>query len=152
LVDARFVPPNILIEELAKYLKENVKEVQPPEWSYFAKTGPTRERIPSDPDWWYKRCAALLRKVYLYGPVGIERLRTAYGGRTKNTVKRKHFKKGGGAAVRKALQQLEAAGLIVKTSKGRVVSDQGRALVDKISISLFKKMAEQRPELKKYIE
>ncbi|AKG39419.1 MAG: 30S ribosomal protein S19e [Infirmifilum sp.] len=152
MVDARFVPPNILIEELAKYLKENVKEVQPPEWSYFAKTGPTRERIPSDPDWWYKRCAALLRKVYLYGPVGIERLRTAYGGRTKNTVKRKHFKKGGGAAVRKALQQLEAAGLIVKTSKGRVVSDQGRALVDKISISLFKKMAEQRPELKKYIE
>lgn len=152
MVDARFIPPNVLVEELAKYLKENVKEVQPPEWAFYAKTGPTRERVPSDPDWWYKRCAALLRKVYLYGPVGIERLRTAYGGRTKNTVKRKHFKKGGGAAVRKALQQLEAAGLIAKTNRGRVVTDQGRALVDKISISLFKKMAEQRPELKKYIE
>ncbi|WP_326403764.1 30S ribosomal protein S19e [Infirmifilum sp. NZ] len=152
MVNAKFVPPNMLVEELAKYLKENVKEVQPPEWAFYAKTGPSRERVPSDPEWWYKRCAALLRKVYIYGPVGIERLRTAYGGRSKNTVKRKHFRKGGGSAIRKALQQLEAAGLVAKTPRGRVVTDKGRSLVDRIAISLFKKLAEQRPELKKYVE
>ncbi|MEZ0345114.1 MAG: 30S ribosomal protein S19e [Infirmifilum sp.] len=152
MVNAKYIPPNMLVEELAKYLKENVKEIRPPEWAYYAKTGPTRERVPSDPEWWYKRCAALLRKVYIYGPVGIERLRTAYGGRTKNTVKRKHFRKSGGAAIRKALQQLEAAGLVTKTPKGRVLTDRGRAIVDKVVISAFKRMAEERPELKKYIE
>lgn len=152
MVNAQMVPPNMLIEELAKYLKENFGEIKPPEWAFYAKTGPTRERVPDDPDWWYKRCAALLRKIYLYGPVGIERLRTAYGGRTKNTVKRKHFKKGGGSSIRKPLQQLEAAGLVTKTPKGRVLTDKGRSVVDRVAISLLKKLAEERPELRKYIE
>ncbi|ABL77879.1 30S ribosomal protein S19e [Thermofilum pendens] len=151
MVNAKFVPPRLLIEELAAYLKENVKEIQPPEWALYAKTGPTRERPPQDPDWWYKRCAALLRKIYLEGPVGLERLRTAYGGRTKNTVKRKHFKKAGGSAIRKALQQLESAGLVAKTPRGRVITEKGRALVDTTALRIFKKLVEERPELSKYL-
>jgi small subunit ribosomal protein S19e len=151
MVDARLVPARLLIEEVAKYLKENVSEIKPPEWSLYAKTGPTRERPPDDPDWWYKRCAALLRKVYLNGPVGLERLRTAYGGRTKNTVKRKHFKKSGGSSIRKALQQLESAGLIAKTPKGRVITPKGKSLLDKIALETFKKLVQERPELEKYL-
>ncbi|MEM0088141.1 MAG: 40S ribosomal protein S19, partial [Thermofilum sp.] len=67
MVGVKFVPPRMLVEELAQYLKENVKEVQPPEWSLYAKTGCFKDRVPDDPDWWYKRCASLLRKLYLYG-------------------------------------------------------------------------------------
>jgi small subunit ribosomal protein S19e len=151
MVDVRLVPARLLIEEVAKYLKENTGEIRPPEWSLYAKTGPTRERPPEDPEWWYKRCAALLRKVYLNGPVGLERLRTAYGGRTKNTVKRKHFKKGGGSSIRKALQQLESAGLIAKTPRGRIVTPKGKSLLDRVALQIFKKLAEERPELRKYL-
>lgn len=151
MVGVKFVPPKLLIEALAEHLKENVKEVQPPEWAFYAKTGCFKDRVPDDPDWWYKRCASLLRKLYLCGPVGVERLRTAYGGRTRNTMKRKHFKKAGGSAIRKALQQLEKAGLVEKTPKGRVLTSKGRSLLDRIAVDLFKKLASERPELAKYI-
>jgi small subunit ribosomal protein S19e len=83
--------------------------------------------------------------------VGLERLRTAYGGRTKNTVKRKHFKKGGGSSIRKALQQLESAGLIAKTPRGRIVTPRGKSLLDRVALQIFKKLAEERPELRKYL-
>ena len=151
MVGVKFVPPRMLVEELAQYLKENVKEVQPPKWSLYAKTGCFKDRVPDDPDWWYKRCASLLRKLYLYGPVGVERLRTAYGGRTRNTMKRKHFKKAGGSAIRKALQQLEAAGLVQRTPKGRVLTNKGKSLLDNLALTIFKRLARERPELAKYI-
>ncbi|MEM0376958.1 MAG: 30S ribosomal protein S19e [Thermofilum sp.] len=151
MVGVKFVPPRMLVEELAQYLKENVKEVQPPEWSLYAKTGCFKDRVPDDPDWWYKRCASLLRKLYLYGPVGVERLRTAYGGRTRNTMKRQHFKKAGGSAIRKALQQLEAAGLVQRTPKGRVLTNKGKSLLDNLALTIFKRLARERPELAKYI-
>lgn len=152
MVSVKYVPPRLFIEELARYLKENVKEVQPPEWSLYAKTGSHKERVPDDPEWWYKRCASLLRKLYIHGPVGLERLRVAYGGRKNLGHKRKHFSKAGGSAIRKALQQLEAAGLVMKVErKGRVLTPKGRALLDTLAYNIFKHMAAERPELVKYI-
>src|SRR2546428_1086415 len=74
------VPANELINRLAKHLKENVSEISPPSWSEYAKTGAHKERPPQDPDWWYARCASLLRKLYVHGPVGVSRLRVQYGG------------------------------------------------------------------------
>lgn len=151
MVGVKFVPPRMLIEALAQHLKENVKEVKPPEWALYAKTGCFKDRVPDDPDWWYKRCASLLRKLYLYGPVGIERLRTAYGGRTRNTMKRKHFKKAGGSAIRKALQQLEAAGLVQKTPRGRILTNKGKSLLDNTALTILKQLAKEKPELAKYL-
>src|SRR5256885_12663495 len=75
------VPANELINGLAKHLKENVSEISPPSWSEYAKTGAHKERPPQDPDWWYARCASLLRKLYVHGPVGVSRLRVQYGGK-----------------------------------------------------------------------
>jgi len=152
MVDVKYVPPRVFIEELARYLKENVEEVRPPEWAMYAKTGSHKERVPDDPDWWYKRCASLLRKLYLYGPVGIERLRTAYGGRKDLGLKREHFRKAGGSAIRKALQQLEAAGLVTKIEgRGRVLTPKGRSLLDRLAYRIFRQIAIEKPELKKYI-
>ncbi|RLF24541.1 MAG: 30S ribosomal protein S19e [Thermoprotei archaeon] len=146
------VPPDRLIKAVAEYLKKNVPEVKPPPWALFVKTGgPCRERPPQDPDWWYYRCASLLRKLYIHGPVGIERLRTAYGGRTKSRVVLEHFKRGGGSVIRKALQQLEAAGLVAKVgNKGRVLTPEGRSLLDRIAYRVFKELAKEMPELRKY--
>ncbi|RLF10901.1 MAG: 30S ribosomal protein S19e [Thermoprotei archaeon] len=147
------VPPQVLIEQLAKYLKENVAEVKPPSWAPYVKTGVHKERLPEDPDWWYVRCAAILRKLYLYGPVGIERLRVAFGGRQRVGVRgREHFRKGSGAIVRKALQQLEQAKLVVKEgNKGRKLSPQGVSLLDRLALRMLRDLQKQMPELRKYL-
>ncbi len=152
MVTAKYVPPARLIEELAKYLKENVEEVKPPEWALYVKTGSHKERVPQDPDWWYKRCASLLRKLYIHGPVGVERLRTAYGGRKDLGLKREHFRKAGGKIIRVALQQLESAGLVTKVNrKGRALTPKGRSLLDKLAYKIFLEMVKENPELKKYL-
>ena len=47
MVSVKYVPPRLFIEELARYLKENVEEVKPPEWALYAKTGSHKERVPT---------------------------------------------------------------------------------------------------------
>ena len=72
--------PNDLIEQAAEALKK-VKDIQPPAWAAYAKTGHFRQRAPLKQDWWYMRAAAVLRAVYLLGPIGTHKLRTKYGGK-----------------------------------------------------------------------
>jgi small subunit ribosomal protein S19e len=153
LVSVRDVPAELLIRELAKYLRENVPQVKPPDWALFIKTGPNKDRPPMQDDWWYVRAAAVLRKVYLNGPVGIERLRMSFSYRAKIGVgvRSERTRKAGGAIIRNILHQLESAGLITKTKGGRVVTPQGRALLDKLALNVLKELAKQNPELSKYV-
>ncbi len=145
------VPASEFIEKLAKYLKENVDEVQPPAWATVAKTGSHVEKQPQNQYWWYTRSASILRKVYVHGPLGLEKLRSDYGGRKGFTVKPNHASKSGGSNIRKSLQQLEAAGLIEKTGiKGRVMSPKGRKLLQDVAEDLHKDLVKDSPELKKY--
>jgi len=151
LVSVRDVPPDMFIKNLAKYLKERVNTVKPPEWAFYVKTGCHVERLPDDPDWWYYRAASILRKIYLYGPIGVERLRKKYGGRVDLGMQRKHVKKGSGAIIRNIMKQLEEGGLITKHgNKGRILTPQGRSLLDRVAFSTFKSLLHSRPELKKY--
>ncbi len=132
------VNPEKLIKRVAAYLKE-AQLVKPPPWAIFSKTGVHKERPPSDPDWWYIRCAAILRKVYLKGPIGVSRLRTIYGGRHRRGHRPPAFAKGSGSIIRKALQQLEAAGLVTKEGKkGRVATSKGRELLEEAAKVLLK--------------
>jgi len=135
------VPADLLIQRLAKYLEENVPEVKPPAWALFVKTGSHVERPPQDLDWWYVRCASLLRKLYLKGPVGVSRLRKMYGGRKRRGVRPAHFRRAGGSAIRKPLQQLEEAGLVVKDgNRGRRLSPKGMSLVDMIASQIKREL------------
>src|SRR3989441_7189773 len=111
------VPANELIDRLAKHLKENVSEISPPPWSEYAKTGAHKERPPQDPDWWYARCASLLRKLYVHGPVGVSRLRVQYGGNVGKGDPPQHHGRAGGSAIRDALQH---------RPKGRPVAIESR--------------------------
>ncbi|MCW4019903.1 MAG: 30S ribosomal protein S19e [Candidatus Bathyarchaeota archaeon] len=145
------VPPSVLIERVAQYLKNNVDNVKPPEWAPFVKTGAHTQRAPENPDWWFVRCASLLRKVYVKGPIGIQRLRSEYGGRKDRGVKPEHTRKGSGAIVRNALKQLEEAGLVETLKRGgRTVTPEGRRLLDLLSTETKKKLEKVIPELKKY--
>jgi small subunit ribosomal protein S19e len=123
------VPPHDLITAVAQELKATGK-VQPPEWSAYVKTGVHKEMPPTNPDWWFVRCASVLRRVYIDGPVGVSRLRSHYGGKHRKPVRTGGFAKGGGSIIREALQQLEKAGYVKKIKKGRQISPEGQAFLD----------------------
>ena len=150
------VPADMLIKRLASYLKREVEAIRPPEWAMFVKTGPHAQRAPQDPDWWYVRCASLLRKLYMHGPIGVERLRGMYGGRKDRGHRPEHHVKAGGSIIRKALQQLEEAGFVMKVRDarghviGRALTPAGRSLLDKIATEVKREIEKEIPELKKY--
>ncbi|MEM2971023.1 MAG: 30S ribosomal protein S19e [Candidatus Bathyarchaeia archaeon] len=147
------VPASKFIEKLANYLKENVDEVTPPAWTNTVKTGAHVQRQPQNPDWWYIRCASLLRKIYVHGPIGLEKLRAEYGGRKDFGVKPEHAVRAGGSIIRKALQQLEAAGLIETLKpQGRKVTPKGRKLLHEIAEEVGKEVAKEIPEIEKYLK
>ncbi|MBW2965163.1 30S ribosomal protein S19e [Candidatus Woesearchaeota archaeon] len=135
------VPVNDLIEAVAKEL-QSMDKIKAPEWATYAKTGVHKERPPVREDWWYVRCAAVLRSVRTLGPVGVEKLRTKYGGRKRRGHKPEHFFKGSGNVIRKVLQQLESAELIKKgekgNHKGRIITPKGVSLLDKAAVKLYK--------------
>jgi len=129
------VPPQKLIGRLSEELKKN-ENIKPPEWSKFVKTGVSSERPPLQEDWWFLRSAAVLRKVYLNGPIGTQRLRTAFGGRRRRGHKPPHHSKAGGKIIRLILQQLENAGYIKKIEKpkkGRIITPKGQKLLSKMA-------------------
>lgn len=132
-MSVREVPPQLLIAKTAEELKK-LKEVKPPEWSKYVKTGVHKERPPEQLDWWYIRGASLLRRLYLDGPVGVSRLRVYYGGRKNRGSAPEHFRKGGGKIIRTLLQQLERAGLAEKKEReGRKLTKKGAELLERLA-------------------
>ncbi|HYA33155.1 MAG TPA: 30S ribosomal protein S19e [Candidatus Bathyarchaeia archaeon] len=123
------VPASKLVEFTATKLKSN-ERITPPQWAAWVKTGVHKEHPPQNNDWWYVRCASLLRRIAIDGPVGTQRLRSVYGGKTDNTSRPERFVKGSGSIIRKAMQQLESAGFVKTTPKGREISSQGRSFLD----------------------
>ena len=143
------VPADDLISKLSEQLKKD-KKINPPDWSSFVKTGTHAEKMPQNKDWWYTRCASLVRKVYLHGPIGISDLKSYYGGRKRIGYNLDHHKDAGGAIIRKALQQLESAGYIDKKSKGRMISNEGMKRVDRLSTEIFKEVCKENKNLERY--
>lgn len=128
------VPADKLIRGIAEELKK-IDVVRYP-YKIPIKSGLSTERPPLQKDFWYLRSAALLRKIYLYGPVGVQRLRTAYGGKRRRGHKPAHHRKAGGKFIRTMLQQLEQAGLVAKTEKprkGRIVTPKGQKFLAQIA-------------------
>lgn len=134
------VPADKLIARVAAELKEK-PEITAPEWAAFAKTGAHKEMPPEDPDWWYTRAAAVLRRVYVDGPVGVERMRSVYGGSKNRGSKPNKTVKGSGSVLRKAVQQLEAAGYVAQQKSGRVVTPAGASFLDGVAYRIVSESA-----------
>lgn len=145
------VPAETLIRELASELKQNYDGVKPLPWAVFVKTGAFKERAPTDPDWWYVRCASILRKIALNTYIGVSHLRGLYGGRKRRGAKPEHVRKGSGSIVRHSLQQLEKEGLVeIVKGKGRRVTPKGQSLLDHLAHEIKMKLQKEKPELVKY--
>lgn len=145
------VPATKLIERLAAKLR-SYDSIKPPEWAKFVKTGTHREKAPVRDDWWHIRAAAVLRKVYMKGPIGIERLAAEYGGKSDHGSAPFHAVKGSRKIAREVIRQLESSKLVKKDrGKGRVVTADGQSLVDNTSHELLKELAVENPDLAKYL-
>ena len=145
------VPAELLIEKLASELKGNYDKIKPLPWAMYVKTGVFKERAPTNPDWWYIRCASILRKVAINSYIGVSRLRSVYGGRQRRGAKPEHVKKGSGSIVRHSLQQLEEEGLVeIIKGKGRRITPKGQSLVDRLAHELKMKLQRENQELGKY--
>jgi small subunit ribosomal protein S19e len=93
-----------------------------------------RDRAPAQADWWYTRTAAVLRKVYMKGPIGTEHLAAEYGGFADRGSKPNKAVKGSRSIARKTLMQLEQSGLVAKQgNRGRIVTSKGRAMLDNLA-------------------
>ncbi|MFW9771776.1 MAG: 30S ribosomal protein S19e [Promethearchaeota archaeon] len=134
------IEPAKLIKSIAEKLKE-YPEIKPPEGSQFWKTAYFKELAPTDSEnFWYVRCASILRKVRKYGPIGVNKLRKYYGGRSRKGRGLHHSKRGSGKIIRVALQQLENANLILREEKtGRIVSPDGISLLERTAHNLLRK-------------
>ncbi len=143
------VPPTNLIDAVAQELKTSGK-IEPPEWSAYAKTGVNKDMPPVSPDWWYVRCASVLRRLYIDGPVGVSRLRSYYGGKHRRKTVTASFAKGSGSVVRAALQQLEKAGYVKKMKTGRQLTPAGQSFLDNISHQVKIEVQKSIPELERY--
>lgn len=129
------VNPNKLIHAVAQELEKN-KEITPPEFTKYVKTGPHTELAPVQKNFWYIRCASILRQAYVRNKITLGGLKVHYGGAQKNVVHIPHHKDAGGAIIRNAFKQLEKAGYLVKEKDGRVLSPEGRKFLDKVSAKL----------------
>jgi small subunit ribosomal protein S19e len=142
------VPVDDLIEAVAEKL-----ELEEPEWAAYTKSGVSRELPPEQEDFWNVRAASVLRTVAKDQPVGVERLRTRYGGSKQGSnryrVRPEMKTEASGKIIRTVLQQLEDAGYVeVAEGEGRRVTGDGRALLDSTASEVLEDL--DRPELERY--
>jgi small subunit ribosomal protein S19e len=130
-----------LIHKVAEELKKE-PVIKPAAWAPFVKTGVSRERAPVQKDWWFVRSASVLRKLFMFGPIGTSKLRSYFSGRKNNGMAPEHTYPGAGNHIRKILQQLEKAGLAKQAQKGvhkgRVITPRGQHLLETVAGQLMK--------------
>ncbi|MEM4366908.1 MAG: 30S ribosomal protein S19e [Candidatus Anstonellales archaeon] len=124
------VEPNIIIKKVAESLKGVISK---PAYIDFVKSGAHAERPPEQEDFWYIRCASILRHAYANPVVGVNRLRRHYGGRKNRGLLPEKHRPAGGKIIRDALRALEAAGFLERAEHGRKLSAKGRSFLDKVA-------------------
>ena len=157
------IPADIFNPALAEAMADQTA-VSMPDWGQYVKTAVDRERPPTQENWWYLRTAAILRKVARNGPVGVNHLAQAFGGKKDNGVMPNTPGVASRHIIRTALQQLSEAGLIsMKETKtvqsvdgdqklysGRILTASGQKLLDEVAHSVRPTAEESYPGLSKY--
>lgn len=133
--DVRTIQPQKYNKLLAVALKK-IPEFKQPDWAFLVKTSVHKARPAADEDFWFHRSASILRQIYIRQIVGVNRLRTRYGGRKDRGKQPPEFRKGGGKIIRVILHQAEAAGLVEKIKgkkSGRKLTEKGKTFLEKIA-------------------
>jgi small subunit ribosomal protein S19e len=122
-----------VVVAVALFLKKSGK-LKVPDNMDIVKTSKSKELGPYNPDWFYVRCAAILRRMYHRGPIGVGCVKKIFGANKRNGGKPSHFCRADGAISRRAVQALENIKLIEKHAEGgRKLSAQGQRDLDRIA-------------------
>jgi len=118
----------------AAHLKR-IGKIEVPKWADLVKTASFKELAPYDQDWYYIRAAAIARRVYLRGGVGVGAFKKIFGGRNHRGTRPEKFGTGSGSIARHILKQLEALKIVEKVpdKKGRRITPQGQRDLDSIA-------------------
>ena len=128
------VAANDFVVAYAAHLKR-IGKIEVPKWADLVKTASYKELAPYDPDWYYIRAAAIARRVYLRGGIGVGAFKRIFGGKINRGTRPETFKTGSGSICRHILKELESLKIIEKvpSAKGRRITAQGQRDLDSIA-------------------
>merc|ERR1711972_896687 len=122
------------ISAFAQHLKRQGR-FEIPKWADVVKTSKSKELPPIDPDCLYVRTAAMVRKVYIRGGMGVGAFRKVYGGQQRRGTCTNTFCKSSGKIARYILQQLEEMGLVEQDDNGgRKITKEGQRELDTVAV------------------
>lgn len=122
-----------IVQGVALFLKKSGK-LKVPDNMDIVKTSKAKELAPVNGDWFYTRCASILRRMYHSGPIGVGGVKKIYGSRHRRGVQPAVFCRADGAVARRVLQALEHIKLVEKHAEGgRKLSAQGQRDLDRIA-------------------
>mmetsp|Transcript_29797 Transcript_29797/g.95356 ORF Transcript_29797/g.95356 Transcript_29797/m.95356 type:complete len:177 (-) Transcript_29797:298-828(-) len=118
-INVKDVASDQFVVAYAAHLKR-IGKIEVPKWADLVKTASYKELAPYDPDWYYIRAAAMARRVYMRGGVGVGGFKKIYGGRKMRGTRPETSAKGSGSIARHILKQVRAAApLLAAPSLGR---------------------------------
>ncbi|KAH9599047.1 Ribosomal protein S19e [Trypanosoma melophagium] len=103
----------------------------------IVKTSHGRERAPQNPDWYYIRCAAVLRAVYMRPGVGYGGLSKRFGAKKNRGSRPEITTRASRGLLHWACKSLVKLGLIEKCEEsGHRITKAGRKVVDSIAFQV----------------
>ena len=132
-ITVRDIPAAKFIAAYAEILKNNDNFVVP-KWADLVKTGVHKELAPYDPDWYFVRAAAIVRKIYLRKGTGVGDLKKRFGGSYRRGSRPEHHRDSAGGIIRACVLSLDELKVTEKCAKGgRQISRVGQQALDLVA-------------------
>ena len=140
------VPSNKFINQLASFLKEkNIIKI--PKYAPLVKSSRANDCEPINPDYFYYKAAAIVRKLYFTKSknIGVGSLRVMFSKKERRGSQPPKTFRAGGKIIREIVIQLKNADYIKnyggkddETNSGLYLTKNGRSQLDKIASGLMK--------------
>ena len=125
------------VRAMAAHFKQEGK-LFVPSCTELIKTSHGRDRAPQNPDWYYIRCAAVLRRIYMRPGTGTGGLSKPFGNKKNRGSQPEITTRAARGLLHWCCKSLEGLKLIQKgKTSGRCVSKLGRQKADTIASNLF---------------
>ncbi|XP_001358783.2 40S ribosomal protein S19b [Drosophila pseudoobscura] len=132
-VTVKDVDQHVLTKVLSAFLKKSGK-ITVPEKADYIKTGKFKETAPTEQDWFYTRCASIMRHLYFRSPAGVAAFTKVYSGRKRKGVQPSKYCRSSDGCIRMAFHALETARMIEKHPEGgRKLTPAGQRDMDRLA-------------------
>ena len=132
----RDVSANKWIRAMAQHLKQSGK-LFVPSCTELVKQSHGNQRAPQNPDWYFYRCAAVLRRIYVRPGTGYGGLSKAFAIKKNNGSRPEKTVRASTGLLHWACRSLEGLKLIGKGKEsGRILTKDGRRKCDAIAFNV----------------